>query len=111
MIGEGALVRTVDVQLDKAVWSITQHKCSRAPDPQPILQFIGRLHLGYPDILLVPLLADSVRSPKYPRKKVRKQLAHRGRPLDAAAVYRQHPAIRRHQCDHRLHVERVDGSE
>jgi len=30
MIGEGALVRAVDVQLDKAVRSITQHKCSPA---------------------------------------------------------------------------------
>ena len=111
MIGEGALVRTVDVQLDEAVWSITQHKCSRTPYSHPILQFVGCFHLGDPDIVLVPLRADSVRSPKYRRKKVRKQLAHRSRPLGVAAVYRQHLAIRRHQCDRRLPVEHVDGFE
>lgn len=104
-------MRAVDVQLDEAVWSITQHECSRTPDPHPILQFVGRFHLGDPDIVLVPLRADLVRRLKYRRKKVRKQLAHRGRPLDAAAIHRQHLAIRRHQCDRRLYVESVDGSQ
>jgi hypothetical protein len=111
MIGEWALVRTVDVQLDEAVWSITQHECSPTPYSHPILQFVGHFDLGDPDIVLVPLRADSVRSLTYRRKEVRKQLAHRGRPLGAATVYRQHLAIGRHQCDRRLPVEHVDGSE
>lgn len=58
---QGGLVGTVGMQLDEALWSVTEHECAPTAYSQPILQFVGRLDLGDPDIVLVPLPSDSMR--------------------------------------------------
>jgi hypothetical protein len=92
--------------------SVAHHESARERGyAQPVHQLVGRFDLGDPDVVLVPLTGDSMRSRVQRRKKVREQSAHRDRPFGAPAVYCQKLAVRGHEVHRRTHIEPVERSE
>src|SRR5450755_3985156 len=87
VLDERALVGTVDADVDDAVGSVPQHEGAGKPaEPHAVLQLIGGLDLGDPDVVLVPVGGDHVLRRAQRGEEVAEQSAHGGGPLGAMAV-------------------------